>query len=273
MPVPISRWSNRSGKTIEESLFYRLSKVAKSPDDPWNELQDPEVTNLNYSAYWSSQWTFISESYSSFQSYSSGDFERPPSSIRSSSAESVRKKAPSENKVSVITDKKENKASSRATPRGKVTPKLSRLLPLPLKTASIRRYPAELYDEGRRTKFPEKAFVHRNELLTTTEEQDALVTESCEDLSFLEYRRERVLRGQKVPIGRKDLEVDVVASRLAKKLLQYEAAVDKHLPDADWVDEEEREPYDDEQALPRKPLVPIAVNPNEDPNDASFDAV
>ncbi|GAV04225.1 hypothetical protein RvY_14537 [Ramazzottius varieornatus] len=251
--------------------FADLFMTKSDPQLPlYTSVKDLLETNLDFGTMGPEvleKLNAIATASSTLNTQNSGDFERPPSSIRSSSAESVRKKAPSENKVSVITNKKENKASSRATPRGKVTPKLSRLLPLPPKTASIRRYPAELYDEGRRTKFPEKAFVHRNELLTTTEEQDALVTESCEDLSFLEYRRERVLRGQKVPIGRKDLEVDVVASRLAKKLLQYEAAVDKHLPDADWVDEEEREPYDDEQALPRKPLVPIAVNPNEDPND------
>ena len=99
-------------------------------------------------------------------------------------------------------------------------------------------------------------------------QRDACVTESCEDLNFIEYRREKILRGKRVPIGRKDFELDLIARRMAGKLLSYEAAIDRAMPDSgDFDGAEDGLPYEEQFALPPKPLIPIKTDPNEDPDD------
>lgn len=193
----------------------------------------------------------------------SGDFERPSSS---SSAESAKRKTEMAARATANDGKR-----SRATPKEKTKTKShpKEVLPPALKKI-IPPFPAELFDESRRVRAPRKPWIRREEVRgVTNDEQDAWVAESCEDITFIEYRRERILRGKRVPIGKKDFELDLIAGRMAGKLLAYEAAVNKALPDSGTAcdDTESALPYEEQFVLPPKPLIPIRVDPNEDPDD------
>ncbi|OQV25145.1 hypothetical protein BV898_00835 [Hypsibius exemplaris] len=194
----------------------------------------------------------------------SADFEVPS---RSSSAESAKRRADAAAKLQAkpkipVNDGKK----SRASPKGKGAKKVKEVLQPPPSKQVVRPFPAELYEEQQRSRPLKKPWLKKEELLATNDEQDAWVTESCEDINFIEYRRERVLKGKKVPIGKTDFEMDLIAGRLASKLLAYETAVNKALPDSD-MQSATTQPIEEQFALPPKPLIPVRVNPSEDPND------
>lgn len=203
----------------------------------------------------------------------SDDFESPSASIRSSSVDShiillennrknILPPPPVDTNGDKGMTKKTGKTVKAASPKN-LLPFKDIPVPKPRK-----RFSAETYEERLRKQRIEKPFVHRHEVRGTNEEQDAWVTESAEDLTFIENRREEILSGKGDPLMGTDQELEFVAEIIASKQIGFLSAFDNSIGITKENTDDTLPPVvEDEDELPPKPLVPIKVNPAEDPDD------